>query len=242
MITTDRRLFWQSAIALALSPTIVVRTAHASDAGRLIAPPKTPMLYRREITRNLVGGAQITARRDFSITFASFPEGYIVDGAQTAVEIAVPSSLASFAQLEKSRAPKVFPIALDPFGQIRGVPAHIATDEAVSRAIDEADHKLATYPMTEGERGELVRFLESIHRAGEAITAEMPADLFAPRKAEDLVERHLNLPDGKLGKFTARYTSMRDETTGLMRHAERDIVTQIGSEQRITREKWTLSA
>lgn len=242
MNNVDRRRVWQAAITLALAPGLLAGAGRASEQVRLIAPPRTPMRYRREVSRNLVDGARLVARREFAISFAGHPEGFIVDGAQTAVEFVAPESLASFAALEKARAPKIFPIALDSFGQIKGVPTHGSLDLMVDQAISEANTALSAAPLPEEERVELRHFFATIHRASEAITSEMPVDLFAPREEQNIVERHLKLPDGGIGKFTTRFSSQRDEATGLMREAARDIITTIGSEQRVTSEKWSLTA
>ncbi|WP_338242010.1 hypothetical protein [Aurantiacibacter hainanensis] len=240
---TDRRSALQLALAAAIIPALHPVRALASVPGRLIAPPGVPMRYSRAVSRDLVDGALFTVSRDFAVEFRPFDDGFILHGAQSQVRVDCPDSLAAFADMERSRDESgLFPIGLDPFGQIlSGSIAQPATgdlDAAVDRALD----ALAAQRLAADEREQAARFVSALQQAAQRITAFLPTDLFAPTSRSRRDERTVALPGGAHGSVETVFECEHDSQTGLMRSARRDILTTVAGSTRATHERWSLTA
>lgn len=244
MTRADRRKVLQFAMAASLAPALFARGAAAQEGlptGSLISPPAGPMLYRRELTRELVAGAKIVTRRDFAIGFERLSDGFLVRGEQVAVDVALPETLARFAALEKARDESgLFPLSLDAFGRLRGDSGAPAPDDAIESAIALAKQRIEQQDLQRDEERELQAFVAGFHQAAAQMTAQIPTDLFAPARPLQEDGRVIALPTGEEGHFTNRFQSERDPATGLMRHASREILTEIGGDTRRTLERFWL--
>jgi len=233
----DRRSLLRLAaggIALAALPASRAAAAAGFD------PPLAPMLYTRQLERELPDGARFAVGRRFAIRFVREAEGFRVEGEQVGVEVDAPAALAEFARLERERRETgLFPLGLDFAGTIRG--AGPAADTAkLDDAVREAAARIARgdYPPAERERQRA--FVDAVHRSAGAILTELPRDLFAPVDCPRSYRRTVALPGGGIGAVRRTFDAVRDPATGLMREARREVITEIESDRRRTVESWTL--
>ncbi|MEO6040705.1 MAG: hypothetical protein ABIP41_02280 [Croceibacterium sp.] len=240
MIVADRRQMLRLAAAAALLPVLAARSASALPATRF-APPSAPMRYTRTLRRELAGGAAIVVSRSFSVRFMPLAAGFRIDGEQVAVSVAAPPALARFAELERERRELgLFPLVLDNRGLITGAPSAIDTaglDEAVKAAAKRFD----VAGFAPGERSEADRFVSALHQDASRLVTALPRDLFAPSKLQSAATRDVMLPDGGQGVVTVRFTAQTDPATGLMKQAQREVVTNLSGDQRRTIEDWSLA-
>lgn len=243
MKRTDRRSAMQIAMAAAIAPAVCSSRALAAPVDRLIAPPSAAMRYARTVVRELVDGSPFAVTRAFDVSFERFAGGFMLRGAQADVQVDCPRALSDFAELERARDESaLFPIALDAFGQI--LSSQIATPAGtdVRRAVNEALGELARQPISEDEREQLSQFVSVLQQAGQRVTAHMPTDLFAPASLARRDEESIALPGGMEGRVETTFECERDAETGLMRAANRTIVTHVAGTSRCTRERWSLTA
>lgn len=243
MIATNRRNIINFAILAAIAPAAWPRAVLAQDAPRLIAPPATQLIFSRQIDRDLRGEATLSVKREYTIAFARFAGGFVVDGAQTGVEIVAPPKLEPFAQLERQRVDVgLFPLWLSPFGKILPEQPLSEGEEPMGEAVAEARRQIATQTMPEDERSELSELFATIDEAGLRMTARMPNDLFAPSASAQIDEHAVTLASGDQGKIITNFSGERDMASGLMRRAAREVVTEIGADRRRTLETWEMRA
>jgi hypothetical protein len=242
MRNTDRRKVLQMLAAAAVIPALASREVAAAESMSLIAPPQGMMQFQRLVVRGLAGGAKISVTRGFAIEFRRSADGFIVDGKQVSVEVSAPASLSAFADLEQARVETgMFPIMLDPFGQIISGELSSSQGSEIQDAFDVALQQIATQPLASGEHAELRQFIAALHQAGAMLTVAMPFDLFAPAESERLENRTVSLPTGDIGLVTSRFGSERDIRTGLMRRASREVMTEVEGDRRQTTEHWQLT-
>jgi len=229
-------------MAAAVAPTLCATRVSAATPDRLIAPPGGPMRYTRTVVRDLVDGAQLTATREFDVSFRRFAGGFMMEGQQVRVSVDAPAGLAAFARLEEARdETALFPIALDPFGQILSSQIAQPTGENLQTAVREALNLIASQPISADEREQLSRFVSAMQVASQRVIAHLPTDLFAPAETSRRDERLVALPGGVEGKLATLYECQRDAGTGLMRAASRDVVTIVADSSRGTSESWSLA-
>lgn len=241
MSSTNRRKMLKMLAIAAVVPALIARTALAATPGSLIAPPPGSMRFQRVAVRQLAGGATISVTRDFEIGFQRFTDGFIIEGRQLSAEVTAPANLAAFADLERARVETaMFPITLDPFGQILSEVPLVDRPQQIDQAYSEALLQIARQPLAEGERGELRQFVSALHLAGTMLAAVMPPDLFSPAQGERSDDRALQLPTGDMGRVVSRFNAERDAQTGLMRRAMREVLTEIDGDRRNTTEHWQL--
>ncbi len=240
---TDRRGALRLALAAAVAPSLTWRHANAQAVpGGLIDPPARPMAYQRILTRDLIDGNSFSVARIFTVEFQRFSGGFMVHGRQDDVSVNAPRQLAQFAEIESSRDESdMFPLALDPFGLILSRDRQASPCESVEQAIERTLAALSDQQLGREERDSLQIFVASLHAAGQSITAHLPVDLFAPSSSTRCDEHSIALPDGGQGRVTTRFGGERDDTTGLMRVASREIVTEVDNSRRTTSESWNLA-
>ena len=242
MSNTERRKVLQMLAAAAVIPAFASRRVAAAESMSLIAPPAGMMQFQRSVVRGLAGGENISVTRGFAIQFVRVADGFIVDGQQISVDVSAPISLSAFAELERARVETgMFPITLDPFGQIVSDEVPASRGSEILTAFDEALQRIASQPLPPGEHVELRQFIAALHQAGAMLTVTMPFDLFAPAESERTENRTVSLPTGDIGVVTSRFGSERDAQTGLMRHALREVMTEVEGDRRETTEQWQLT-
>lgn len=234
-----RRAVLRSAAAMALLPLFATRQARAADAAAgpaagPIDPPTCDMIYRRSLQRALPGGAILSTTRDFRVRFGAVEGGFRVDGQQVAARVDAPASLAQLARLEEQRVEQgIFPLVLDTNGFIlegRAAPGGIA----IAQAIAEVQRRFE-------ERGaEVQELLDALSASGASITAYLPLDLFAPLASQSEQRQAITLPWGMAGEVCVRFNAARDDASGLMRLATREVVTSLEGSERRSTERWEL--
>ena len=240
MSAADRRSVLRGAAAALLVPVLAAVPLRAAAHGARFAPPHEPMLYRRRLERGLADGASFSVSRGFEVRFLHQAGGYLVDGRQVEVEVDAPEALAAFVRLEREREERgLFPLLLDAGGAIAagaGTPVATRLDDAVREALA----VLEARPHAPAERAELVRFVNAFHQSAGKLLTELPRDLFAPVETSRSERRAIALPGGDAGEVAVTFTAERDPATGLMRHAEREVVTVLDGDRRRTLESWSL--
>lgn len=241
--SSDRRSALRVAIAAAIAPTFLSSRAFAQGvSGQLIAPPDGPMRYRRSIVRDLSDGGIFRVSREFVVSFNRFDEGYMLQGEQQDVSTEAPTALSRFAEIESARDEShLFPIALDPFGHIRSEMIVGRGMIGLDQAVNEAFTMLERQQIANSERESVRQFVSAVHAAGQEITAYLPVDLFSPVETPRTEGQEITLPDGGLGLVETRFSGELDASTGLMRAAEREIVTEVDGSRRTTSEHWSLA-
>lgn len=240
--TGDRRALLRLAMAAALAPVFASRgLAAAAAAAAPFAPPQAPMRFTRRLERGLPDGNRMIVSRGFAVRFAPVAGGgWSVTGEQADVAVDFPERIAALAALERQRKETgLFPLRLDAAGRIVGGAA-----PQPSRELDEAvaivKRELDKHDFSPGDRAQLDAFVRAVHDAGAHMATALPGDLFAPADDATRAERALALPGGEQGTILVTFTAVTDPVTGLMRQAQRDIVTTIADDSRRTREDWTL--
>lgn len=243
MSARDRRNVLRLALAAAIAPALASRRALADPgSGRLIAPPTGEMRFRRVLSRDMARGYRMVVHREFAVAFRSFAGGFMVEGEQVLADVEAPPALSAFAELEAARHENgLFPLALDPFGHILSADHALPPAGEIGRALDEARRQIATQPIPESERAELQQFVRAMAEIGAGLTAHLPHDLFAPDEAPRREERSIALPTGDEGRVVTSFEGARDFGTGLMRVAEREVVTEVEGSRRRSLERWSLA-
>lgn len=203
------------------------------------APPGQPLLYTRRLERALADGNTMAVERRFAVHFVPVGDGFRIDGTQRDVLVEAPPPLAEFARLERERIEAgVFPIRLDAAGTITGGPTlPLATklDTAVRLALGE----VTAQAHSSDEKAEHDRFILAFQQGAARLVTELPGDLFAPGPPRRET-REVALPNGDAGAVSVAFAATRDEVTGIMREARREIVTTLEATHRSTLESWTL--
>lgn len=242
MRLADRRNILRFAVGAALLPILASRSAKALEpVSSRFSPPTSDMLYRRSIRRILLGGAAIEVTRTFALRFEPSGTGFRVGEHQTSVDIQAPPSLENYLSLEGDRVESgIFPLVLDSAGQIIGGESAMLSRE-VEQAISAINRQLQTLTGPNQGADELTMMIESLHQAGTAITSQLPRDLFAPVEAFRREERKIALPWGDAGAVSTAFTAECDPETGLMREAQREVVTRLSGQERRMQEFWSLA-
>ena len=240
----DRRAAVRLAIGAALAHALGAQHAfaHASSAPvQAIAPPDSPMIFRRILDRQLIGAAHLVVTREFAIRFVKLGDGYEVQGNQRSAAVDAPSNIASFARLEEQRVEQgIFPLRLDLSGHILDGETGLRTKEVVT-AMQLVARRLGFDRSVPAGEEELASLVRAMHGAGSGIISQLPHDLFAP--AAPLLreeERAIALPWGVEGEVHTKFDAVRDQRTGLLQEATRETVTTLAGDSRRTVENWQL--
>lgn len=230
----------QLAALAAIAPACAV-PAHASSANQLIAPPSGPMRYSRTAVRDMIDGTHFTVCRQFVVDFRQFAGGFMMHGTQETVSVDAPAALAQFAALEQARDESgLFPIALDPYGQILSADVAPSTGDNLRQAVDYALAEIARQPIAPEERAALAAYATALQQASQRVIAHLPVDLFAPAPTPRHEERRVALPGGGEGLVASSFGGVRNQQTGLMRSAEREVVTVVAGSSKRLHEEWSL--
>lgn len=224
-------------LGAALLPLLGTRQAFASEVpAKHIAPPTSEMIYRRVLERELPGGAVLRVARDFAVRFESVGRGFQLSGRQILAQVDAPANLAQLAALEEQRVELgIFPLLLDSSGRIVDGSDDLP-NEQIFNALAEVRRRLGS---TGEEAGTLV---EALHAAGPQLTSELPLDLFSPAEGAREEHQQITLPWGDSGEVATRFEAVCDPQTMLMRSAQREVITRLGSDERRSGERWELFA
>lgn len=207
-----------------------------------LSPPRTPMLFRRRVWRDLLDGNAIIAERGFEVRFLPLSDGYRVEGAQVSSTLETPPDLERLAKYERERIETgFFPLKLDSGGFVIGgdnpvPPPAFNLDKAIDVAIDilrESGSNEATIRDAQG-------FFLWLSKAAGTIGADMPRDLFRPPSEPQRAMRTIALPGGSSGTIEVVFQGRISPATGLMSEAERSIVTRTEGTAMTSIESWAL--
>lgn len=208
-----------------------------------LAPPQTPMLFRRSMMRDAGRGITITVTRGFEIRFVPLASGYRLEGSQVYAEVDAPEELAQIAELERNRIETtVFPVLLDARGLVldSSGPEPRPTPE-LDQAVELALARFREIGADETTIADAQTFFQWLQQAGGTIGAEMPPELFVPPPEPQQVIRTIELPGGLTGTIETRFGGTVTPETGLMRTAERAIVTRVEGTSQQSLESWSLT-
>lgn len=237
----DRRQVLHAAAMAALALPLAGAPQIARAQRRAFAPPPGFMVYTRRLERSLPGNARFSVSRSFTIRFHHEDGGYRVAGEQLAVEVDAPESLAPFAVLERERREEaLFPLYLDQHGLI-AADAEMTQSPRLDQAVREVLRRIGELPVPEADQAEMTAFVRAVHANAAQFLTALPRDLFAPDGESSTQSRTVALPGGGQGVVTVGYAAETEPSTGLMRSAQREVVTDFAGDLRRTLERWTLT-
>lgn len=229
-------------MGLAAATLVLPLGSVARAATPTFAPPTGPMRYTRSLRRELADGAAVVATRSFAVRFVSLDAGWRLEGEEdVAPEVSGPPSLDGILRFERERRETgLFPLRIDGSGRIIAEPGTAGSPQ-LDRAVDEALHRIAASGLPENDQEAMRVFVVGVQLAAIALVGAPPADLFHPLSAPSGGRRAVTMPDGGSGEVSLSFTAEIDPATGLMRAAERLVVTRLGATERRTVERWTLT-
>ena len=239
----DRREVLRKAAAFAILPIlglpIFAFPIRRAEAAGPRVPPGLAFTLRRELEREVSGGKAVIVRRAWACRFEAIGRGMGVSGSQVSASVEAPPSLGAFAAIEERRQETGFlPATLDanglilPRGERKGSP-EIAT--AAALALDMFEALPATDPRIPAAR----QFLAEVSNRAAVLLSRVPSDLFFPVSGTTREERPMEAGD-ETARIAIETEAAADPHTGLLDRIERRIFTEIGSDTRLSRDRWSL--
>ena len=237
MNAPSRRYALGTFLGFGLSIAFAPSLAKAQD--RLPVPGR-PLKLSRRFERSLLDGEQIRVDRTWRVTFLRQGQGIAISGVQIGVKVECPPSLAQLALIEEARSTEeMWPILLDQNGLILAAGGGVNPQD-ISAAIEVAQQMLSRDRSGQPSQAVQARFLADLQKAGTSLLEQLPEDLFYPRVGPVRAVRSVELPDGSTGEFEVSYDAQASPETGWLARAERQVISRIGSSERMAREVWQL--
>ncbi len=225
------------AIGSLATPISIARAAEAA------APPDTPMLFTDRVRRDLIGDAALITERLYELKFVPLAQGYRVEGTQISSTIDAPPELAPLAEVwRKTPQSRYFPFEIDRNGLV--VPASGPAPGGaldLSEAIDTGLNLLRAGGSSEAELADAQAFFLWLQQAANQIGSDVPRDLFVPPPEMQQASRVIELPGGTSGTIEVSFLGSLCPETGLMRDAQRQIVTRVEGTSQRTVDSWALA-
>ena len=228
------------AILPILGPPIFALSTRPAEAAGLRVAPGLAFTLHRELEREISGGKAIIVRRAWACRFEKVGRGLGVSGSQISASVEAPPSLGAFAAIEERRQETGFPATLDanglilPRGERKGSP-EIAT--AAALALDLFEALPAGDPRIPAAR----QFLAEVSNRAALLLSRVPSDLFFPTPGSTREDRPMET-GGEPAHIVIETEAAADPHSGLLDRFERRILTQIGPDTRLSRDRWTLEA
>ncbi len=197
-------------------------------------------MLTHEVHKPLYNGQEILSRRSYAIRIVPEGTGYRVDGALAGVEVIVPPALEPLAALERARPDDgLFPLWLDANGMIvkESSPRDSGT---IGKAGEIVSVWLGRSPLNDSERQAASNFVSRLKAYGPAAGGSFPGDLFHPVTGKREESQTVELPGGNKGKITVEIDAIVTADRGMQSRIERRVTTDLGGDQRMTREVWEL--
>ncbi|MDC0887231.1 hypothetical protein OAS19_05525 [Altererythrobacter sp.] len=195
----------------------------------------------RTLDRILIDGALIRVERQWQVRFSEQDGGYIVEGEQSFVAVDAPPALQPLAKLEASRTESsLFPIRLDTAGLIASTDSGLIA-APMADLLGAAEKFIANAAGGPDRKAQARAFANSLDMHAAKMLSRLPHDLFFPRELSWLESRDVALPDGPVGHVSIQFDAQKDPRSGLLRSAERTVVTTLDEASRTSREIWKLS-
>jgi hypothetical protein len=199
------------------------------------------MRLTRVLTRSLGDFETLEVKRSWLIEFHDLPEGIVVSGKQSAVDVTAPAKLAALAEIEERRVEQgVFPLRLDRDGLIANE-AEPEVGPALDQAVASAKLIIARQELTAERERETVEYLAIMQRSAQSLVSRLPRDLLYPQQLDWHEERALELPGGLRGEMSVRFSARICPQLALLEHSSRLVETRIGDSARLSSEEWLLS-
>lgn len=203
--------------------------------------PDAPLRLQRRLERMLGDGMTLSVERSWEVRFARQGRGIVLNGAQIAAAVNAPPNLAELAQIEQRRdTSAMFPLMLTETGLILSPRSAPSADEALAAALRTAEAMIDRQPAPADARERSRAYLGVIHKAGSSRFETLPADLLFPVGTPVERRETIALPDGLTGSFTLLYAAQAQTGAPWLDHAERRVVTRIGTLERVSSERWSL--
>ncbi|MEP0189339.1 MAG: hypothetical protein ABJP70_03325 [Erythrobacter sp.] len=215
--------------------------AMPATAAQRLELPQSPMRLTRRLDREMGRGAKVVVTRDWSVQFAQQRSGIAISGEQTSVNVEAPESVAAFAELEEQRSTSgMFPFLLSENGLITKTGQYVEVyDEA--KAIQMAQGKIQNSELSYESREGILLALGVLQSSFSSLLDQMPADLFFPASKPVKRVQTVDLQNGVTGEFELTYAALSSKQGAWLKHAERQVITRIGSDERRSREVWSMA-
>ena len=200
--------------------------------------PSDARVLTRSLRRRLGDGSEIRSIRRYAVRFVAEGRGWRVEGRQIDARVEAPPRLAALAEIEQQRRDDaMFPMHLDPRGQVVAYPASTGDQPAPHRvAIRKVEDMIAGAPLDDAERQQALLLAA---RLGTAVTA-WPTDLFQPVAANRTESRDYRLDDGGTGRISVAVSAHAKD--GVVNRFERVVTTTSAGQTRESTETWLLEA
>lgn len=206
-------------------------------------PPASDLILTRTVSRSLVDGQEIVARRRYTVRFVREKDGYTLYGELLEVTVDAPPMLATLAELERERPDLgMFPIKLDSMGRIRNqAGAALTSSEAGQKADSIARSMVDRASLDAEEKRQIQEQVPRILSASRTAGARLPPELFDPAAGPRRLQQVLTLPGGAQGQVDVAVNVSRISRLGLPQSVERTVTTVLEGSTRVSREVWTIS-
>lgn len=234
------RSVWRCSTAAILALTAI--SGHGPAAGQSpqqFTPPQSSLLLSRTLVRSLPDGKTITTRRDYEVRITRAGPGFRVDGRLIDVEVEVPASLGALAEIERRRPDDgPFPIQLDANGMIIGG-THPDTVRSVGQAATLVSERIGGSGLLALDMLQAQAFVARLRSS--AARSQWPDDVFRPALGRRNESRKVTLPDGGEGQVVIEIEGQAAGPRGQIAAVDRIVTTNLGGDQRMTRERWQIS-
>lgn len=243
MSASTRRGFVAALLGMGVMGARPLADPPLAEPQGLLRLPDQALRLTRTLERGLGegGGAAITVRRWWDVTFQRQGRGTVVNGRQTGAAVDAPPSLEALARIEQQRdASGMFPLMLSENGAI--LTTRVAPDESdtVTAALRAAESFIAGQPVPTDQRARARFYLAEVHRAGSGLLDALPGDLLYPAGVPVERSEVVTLPDGVTGRFVLSYKAVPQPDAPWLARAERRVITTVDGYDRQAAEVWTL--
>jgi len=236
---TGKRALTHAGTAMALALLAMPQPGPAAPPRQaLFAPPLSPLILTRTLSRGLPDGKAVTTRRSYQVQIMREGEGYRVDGHLLATEVDAPPSLKALADLERNRPDTgLFPIRLDRDGRILST-SELAPAAAVNKAAGIVADRIGKAGLANGDLVQAQAFVQQIRNR--TPQSQWPEDVFHPALGVREESRSVDLPGGQTGRVTVAISGHGRNGPDGIAGIERIVTTDLGGDLRVTREAWEL--
>lgn len=216
--------------------------ARAAGVARF-APPHVPMLFKSRIWHDLGNDVALITQRTFEVRFTPVSEGYRLEGTQVASEIDAPEELAPLAEIwRRTPLTTLFPFSVDIDGfVIPNSGPNPAPVPDLSESIDVALDMLRKDGTSETAINDAQSFFQWLQKAANEIGSDVPRDLMVPPAELQKASKVVELPGGTSGTIEISFLGTTWPDFGLLRDAERHIVTRVEGTSQRSRDNWALA-
>lgn len=209
-------------------------------AASRLSIPETPMILSRRLVRSLHDGKVISVERSWNVRFRMVENGIVITGEQLSVTVDAPAKLASIARIEEARSTaQLWPLRLSLDGKIVSSGVYTSRED-IEAAIREGREIIRSSGGNDGHKALKLGYLSRLEQAGGSLLEKLPSDLFFPAGGESALVDVVELPGGVTGTLEVIYRSASAGHGAWLARAERQIMTRIGDDERLSSDAWRL--